>query len=438
MNDLNILNSYLIKTSLSDLDTNNVYALITLPGRVVPTKDARYRDSILQANNPEEFKRFMTMDTVDRELDGFDSPAFLNNPQALVPSMLRVPADDLNQAWFAARKALSNLSYALPNQIKIAMPSPVYPDLICLPLLSKERCYGPWISSQTDIGSMVYSNIGGKIEFIKDENLAPWNYDGYSLMNEAGLLQAKFGHSLLLQSERGGFVMPGLPPGVSLGKSLLDLGPLVTNLQFDVSDAGVRTTVKMELYTASFGKLQKQKQDEISKLSRERQKLKDERNSLIRKGLGKGQTSRNYMTEYNSINSVITYGQPPSSPSPPIGNIVISVFAGPQDRWTSNTNSANFQDGESFGNGSKYTSNNYNQFGSFQSFDEVGKVSQSFLTEEDSAKAYYNTASAPISQVFAGASMSPGHANMPSNPGDRNVNKQLERIFLKQQNSANT
>ena len=42
------------------------------------------------------------------------------------------------------------------------------------------------------------------MEFIKDENLAPWNYDGYQLMNDAGSLQAQFSNGLLLFSERVG------------------------------------------------------------------------------------------------------------------------------------------------------------------------------------------------------------------------------------------
>jgi hypothetical protein len=303
--DSNKTNEHLIKTDLENLDTKNVYALITLPGRIIPTKDGRYRDSVFQVLNSEQFKRYMTMDTVDSEVPGFNIPLIEGKPTQIFNDLGRSSVKDANKAWFAARKTLKNLSFSFPNQVNMAMPSPVYPDLICLPLMSKERCYGPWISSQTDIQSVIYSNIGGKIEFIKDENLAPWNYDGYYLMNEAGLAQAKFAHSLLLFSERGGFVVPGLPPGVSLGKSLYNLGPLVTNLQVDVSEAGIRTTVKMDLYTSNFGKLQKQKQDAISKLSRERQKLKDERNALIRKGLVKSLASTNYLKEYERLNNSI-------------------------------------------------------------------------------------------------------------------------------------
>ena len=47
----------------------------------------------------------------------------------------------------------------------------------------------------------------------------------------------------------------------------------------------------MDLYTSSFGKLHKQKEMSISQVGREKQKALDERNSAIRRGLGKSQTS---------------------------------------------------------------------------------------------------------------------------------------------------
>jgi len=137
-----------------------------------------------------------------------------------------------------------------------------------------------------------YSNIGGRVEFVKDENLAPWNYAGYQLMDEAGSLQANFSNSLLLFSERGGFVMPDAPTGIALASALKVGGPLITSIGIAVDGSnGVKTTVKMDLYTSSFGKLQKQKEMSISQAARERQRLLDDKNNAIRRGLGKRQTS---------------------------------------------------------------------------------------------------------------------------------------------------
>ena len=106
-------------------------------------------------------------------------------------------------------------------------------------------------------------------------------------MNKAGLVQAEFSNSLLLASERGSFSIPRAPSGIALARSLQANGALVSNISVRVSPQGVTTDYQLDLYTASFGKLKKQKMDNISKIGRNQQKLEDERNALIRKGFGK-------------------------------------------------------------------------------------------------------------------------------------------------------
>jgi hypothetical protein len=252
--------------------------------------------------NADRFKHLSSLDVV-KGLQGFDEPAFNGAPPKVIDT---IKVDDANKniALSAHNQVMKSLEFSLPQRIGYTQPSPVYPDLVAIPLMSKERCYGPWVSSQTDVQANVYKNLTGRVEFIKDENLAPWNYNGYQLLNDAGILQAEFSNNLLLQTERGGFVVPDIPFGITIGRALSNVGPLVTNLSLDVSDAGIKTTCKMDLYTAKFGKLQKQKQDLISKISRERQKLQDEKNALIRKGLGKASSSTNYVKMYNDLGSV--------------------------------------------------------------------------------------------------------------------------------------
>jgi hypothetical protein len=292
------LNSHIVNTTLQNLDTRFVYALITLPNKIAPTKDSRFRDSINQQGDTKSIKHYLTIDVIKR-LPEFNDVAYANEASQTNPTNLPAfSAETRSRAWLAAKKAKYAMQFGFPYQMQMAAPSPVYPDLVVLPLMSHERCYGPWISSQVDPQSNAYINVGGRVEFIKDENLAPWNYAGYELMNDAGVLQAQFSNSLLLFSERGGFTFPGIPDR-SLCQTLEDGGPLVTNISVDVSEAGLRTTYKLDLYTASFGKLQKQKQDMISKISRERQRLRDERNALIRKGIGKAQSSVNTIGAIN-------------------------------------------------------------------------------------------------------------------------------------------
>jgi len=149
-----------------------------------------------------------------------------------------------------------------------------------------------------------YLGIGGKIEYTKDEELAPWNYGGFDVLNAAGTVKADFSNSELLMSERGGIVFAGIPKN-DLGKSLDSVGPLVTSISVNVSPGGVETTYKMDLYTPRFGKLQEQKETALQKFGRNRQQQIDERNKAMRGALKKGMTGSvnisNELSKYNDL-----------------------------------------------------------------------------------------------------------------------------------------
>ena len=326
--------------------------LITVPGRIKSTIESRWRDGPQQAYNGVQIKHLMTQDVVkipefakpsmpQADVNSVNPPCgkppeFEWNPNGINPAKLMDEANALASAaasgyglegshrteeagvnswrpgqksdWITltleevssarsiAKTAQKGSNFAQPqNKMGFSSPSPIFPDIVAIPLMSEERCYGPWMSaSQLDFSAgarVKYSNIGGRVEFVKDENLAPWNYAGYQLMDEAGSLKANFSNSLLLFSERGGFVMPDAPTGIALASALKAGGPLITSIGISVSQGGVKTTIKMDLYTSSFGKLQKQKEMSISQVARERQRSLDERNSALRRGLGKRQTS---------------------------------------------------------------------------------------------------------------------------------------------------
>lgn len=300
INDFNMyysrdLNANIISTEKYSLNSDHVYAIITVPNRIMPTYNQRYLDGPAQAMNGASIKHILTMDVV-RGMPGFDSPAPITRKKNTTINCDLFTFDQLNEARLAQKTVTDKIGFANPElKIGFNSPSPVYPDLVVLPLMSMERCYGPWFSSSIVGGAnnkLRYSNIGGKVEYIKDENLAPWNYGGFQLMNEAGSLQAQFGNSLKLFSERGGFVIPDAPMGISIARALQKGGPLVTSISVDIGDK-VTTTVKMDLYTARFGKLQKQKEGAIARIVRERQKIIDQNNSMIRKGIGKSVSNVN-------------------------------------------------------------------------------------------------------------------------------------------------
>lgn len=295
--------SWLVTTEKQLLDPENVYSLVTLPGKVLPVAEKRFCESVSQSYEPVKIKNIMTQDVV-RHPDFIVPPPKVNKPEDIDCNSLSledITYETVTRAQKEQQKILRGLSLA-KNKINYTSPSPVYPDIVALPLMSWERCYGPWQSANVlnvEADPRIrYADVGGKIEFVKDENLAPWNFAGYQLLNEAGSLKAQLSNSLLLFSERGGFVYADYPSGIGLAKHLQNEGPLVTSIGVDVGTNGLKTTVKMELYTSRFGKLQKQKEMAISQVARERQKIVDQNNAAIRRGLGKGQAN---MDLYGSV-----------------------------------------------------------------------------------------------------------------------------------------
>lgn len=288
----------LVNSTKSQLSANHVYALVTLPGMVTSTVDLRYCDGPLSSYETVSMYSLQTRDVV-KGLQEFNKPAVITNGDVdeKCENLQQFTVGEINDARKARKEALKHATVAaMENQLSFISPSPVYPDMVAIPLMSMERSYGPWLSNASlDPATLSpgVSNIGGKVEFEQDENLAPWNFGGYQLMNEAGYLRAQFSNSLLLFSERGGFVIPKPPTGVSLAKTLKLGGPLVTSISTGISKDKISTTIKMDLYTSSFGKLQKQKEGNIAQITRERQKIKDQNNNAIRRGMGKTLSNKN-------------------------------------------------------------------------------------------------------------------------------------------------
>jgi hypothetical protein len=355
------------ETKLKNLDPYQVYALITLPSQIVPKRDSRFREGPLSEVNSSSFTHLVTMDVVKRP--EFQSPGYINSPSTWPKFKSTLAPSTVVAALNARKAALDHLQLGSPSAfLQLHAPSPVYPDLVALPLRSTERCYGPWISSY--FGTNRKTNIGGRVDFVKDENLTPWNFNGYDLMNAAGSLQASFSNSLLTHVERGGAVIPGAPTGVYLGRYLNGVGPLLTNLSVDVSPGGLKSTFKFDLYTVSFGKLAKNKQEQIAMMSRERQKLQDERNALIRKGIGKAQSNISFTKIYNTMNqgmNMVTQSLD-----------TISVSVAPD---TSKTEQMN------------------NTFGSMTSYQAISNIAGKLEPDQISAR-YGRTASAQIGNIF--------------------------------------
>ena len=305
------------------LDHQHVYAIVTLPGRVNAVVDGFMNDGLKSDDRVATYAKMRAADVTNKfdydtsytsvkveidedgkerevvdPLDRGREPGIIQNSAISGVSMSpRLKMMNLLGGEEAVERYLKNFNKFLnkrQNKVKLSSPetdahfsspSPVMPHLFVLPMMSHERCYGPWLSAGSGANFVGISDIGGKVEFTKDENLAPWTYGGYAEMNSVGLMKAQFSNSLQLYSEKGSFVLADAPTGISIAEPLIAGGPLITSISVNVSEGGIKTTVNMDSYSNNFGRLTKQKEDQISKLSRERQKNIDQLNDLRKKGI---------------------------------------------------------------------------------------------------------------------------------------------------------
>ena len=381
--------------SSAALDPNHVWALITLPSRVVPTLTSRYNDSMSLKYNMDNFRSLLKQDTEIMHGGGqyFPPPTNIEDTLPVVAGKqvktLSGEVADLDAGQrILYEKTFTGLTFGCYNRIQVTSPSPVYPNLIALPLESKTRCYGPWTSTATSAGK-----VGGKIEFIKDDNLTPWNQGGWDLMNYAGKLKVDLENSISLMTERGGFTMTQAPSGLSLATALTNMGPLISNMSIQVGPDGVKTTIQMDLYTQKFGKLTKQLEKQIDSISRERQKLTDLLNRLTRQGIGKMSTYKNFSKMYER------FGVGQNSDGSEMGYDTFDrggPDAGPADTFIKSLNDAS--DGSDADGG---------MFSSSMLGDAAQMLGQSLAMSS-----YYNSASLSITDDYYPVSLNHEHGGM--------------------------
>jgi len=418
----------LIETRKDRLDTSHVYALITLPNKVMPTIDKRFVDGPYQIVNGVDIKHLLTQDVTIAPI-GFK----FEKPKPLSGKKVPINCDEfsftqLTNAQQIQKITLKKVAIADPQvRLGFLMPSPIYPNLVALPLLSRERCYGPWFSSSIVNGysnnGQRYKNIGGKVEFVKDENLSPWNYAGYSLMNEAGALKAQFSNSLLLFSENGGITYPDMPQGVDLAKPLNFAGPLVTSISVDISTESIKTNIKMDLYTSRFGKLNKQKENLIGQIVREKQKLIEQKNYLIRRGFSKGFSNNDILSEIRKGGEgLIKFSQE-------VSNVLENYQLGNQLPDTITVSLQQEQETVSY-NSTPTKITNFTQSASVQTQERIGDMFSLIANEGDLNtlnKAYNQTAGTTYSEFFTGYSTLPiGSENSNNFPSLGYSNKYIE------------
>lgn len=280
--------SALISEATPSMNSAHVYALVKLSTRPVSNIDRRFADGPNKSTNPVTVAKIWNRDTIK---NGGPWQQSLAKPKALTRGIEEEKIKFLSAIETAKdRTEISEvLPFANPELlIDFVHPSPVIPDTIALPLMSKERCYGPWRSNanianrEKDACNETYMNIGGKVEYVKDENLSPWKFDGTGNMNKAGEIQVSFSNNLLLFTEKGSFTVPDIVPDIYIGRPLSQNTPLIDSISLSVDGNGIKTSVSMEMFSAKYGKTEKQRQEQLSRLTREEKLRRQNQNRLIR------------------------------------------------------------------------------------------------------------------------------------------------------------
>ncbi len=253
-------------------DGYHVYVLVTVPRISIGDEEAQSK--ALNFNvNPALIQHYLRWDAT------IGMPGMTNVIADYPVNDELLGSNGLNPLSVSAiEKAVDGLTFSINNRIQVASPASIYPMNVAIPFMSTQRSYGPYYNSAVD---------SGQLEYIHDESLNPWTYGSYSNMDAvaASMLAGTAGADL--DSERASFTMVGWPEGITLG-GLLQEGPAITSINTDFSAHGIKTNVTLDSYTASFGKMARQRTEQIKKLSRNQQKFQDHVNAMIRKNIISG------------------------------------------------------------------------------------------------------------------------------------------------------
>ena len=142
---------------------------------------------------------------------------------------------------------------------------PMIPDAVVVPLQSRELAYGPYVADGGD---------AGKAEYEKDDSLSPWNFNGYKIMDIAGMAKVRLKTSGKTILESGNAKFTGLPndagvPG--LGSSLG--GAACTSVNFNLGVGGVTTSLTFRTFVPNFGALAQSRIEFMETMAKSQQKF---------------------------------------------------------------------------------------------------------------------------------------------------------------------
>lgn len=168
----------------------------------------------------------------------------------------------------------------------------VIPDLFAVPLKSNVLCYGPWYYNAGSI-------TNGPVEYEKNDDLAPWNYGGYTAMNIAGYARVNDGITNQTFDETGSVTVAGAPDK-NIGDRLIDGsgGPYITSVNVSVGVDGINTQYSFQTWSSQ------RRLSKLSNFNTERIKRLNQRNRdfsrAFREGVGNN-SWKNPLEFFNDI-----------------------------------------------------------------------------------------------------------------------------------------
>jgi hypothetical protein len=187
-------------------------------------------------------------------------------------------------------------------------PNYYFPSGFAIPMFSNTNRYGPW----------GFVGPEGPVKFEEDDDLAPWNYGGYDLLNSGAIEKVQDGLTFQQVGERGGFTLAGYPikslgqdlrsPQTSYSSFVLQdgtsnygdykyinttpmdgtFGPNITNINVSVGEGGATTTYSLATFTPSFGRMSKLNANRLKEIKKLRAQQKKQNRDLQRLNSVKG------------------------------------------------------------------------------------------------------------------------------------------------------
>ena len=203
--------------------------------------------------------------------------------------------------------AVNNTDQLDKNQVGFISDGGSLPINAGIPLRSNTRCYGPW----GNIATASFDNdlfqpeepVAGKLQVEHDDGLAPWEYGGIGMMNDAAIDKVSLATTEMQISERGQITIPGYPnkrigsalnttdtssydmgfsqeqfqflPGVSFVFFKVNLGGAqqgaasISNVNVNVSPQGIQTELSLTTFSPVFGRFSKSNADRLRRIGKQ-------------------------------------------------------------------------------------------------------------------------------------------------------------------------